>query len=58
LRDFNNTRAIMNAADGTEYHRSVGARRRNGINAFLDVTHRATAGVPPRAQRAYPHLGS
>jgi deferrochelatase/peroxidase EfeB len=58
LRDFNNTRAIMNAADGTAYHRSVGARRRNGINAFLDVTHRATAGVPPRAQRAYPHLGS
>lgn len=47
LRDFNNTRAIMNAADGTGYHRSVGARRRNGINAFFDVTHRATFGIPP-----------
>jgi deferrochelatase/peroxidase EfeB len=58
LRDFNNTRAIMNAADGTEYHRSVGARRRNGINAFFDVTRRAAFGVPPRAQRAYPHLES
>lgn len=55
LRDFNNTRAIMNGADGTDYHRAVGARRRNGINAFFDVTHRATFGVPPRALRAYPH---
>ncbi|WP_072803614.1 DUF7405 family protein [Rhodococcoides yunnanense] len=55
LRDFNNTRAIMNAADGTDYHRSVGARRRNGINAFFDVTHRATFGIPQRAQRAYPY---
>lgn len=55
LRDFNNTRAIMNAADGTSYHRSVGARRRNGINAFHDVTRRAAFGVPARAERAYPH---
>ncbi len=55
LRDFNNTRAIMNAADGSDYHRSVGARRRNGINAFFDVTHRATFGIPPRALRAFPH---
>lgn len=55
LRDFNNTRAIMNAADGTDYHRSVGARRRNGINAFFDVTHRATFGIPQRSQRAYPY---
>ncbi|WP_214105779.1 DUF7405 family protein [Acrocarpospora catenulata] len=55
LRDFNNTRATMNAADGTGYHHSVGARRRNGINAFFDVTHRATAGIPPRESRAYPH---
>ncbi|HLS77158.1 MAG TPA: hypothetical protein VK083_10240 [Nocardia sp.] len=58
LRDFNNTRAIMNAADGTDYHRAVGARRRNGINAFFDVTHRATVGIPPRASRAYPFLRS
>ncbi|MFF0818431.1 hypothetical protein ACFYVR_25280 [Rhodococcus sp. NPDC003318] len=58
LRDFNNTRAIMNAADGPGYHRSVGARRRNGINAFFDVTHRTTLGIPSRAQRAYPHLRS
>lgn len=58
LRDFNNTRAIMNAADGPGYHRSVGARRRNGINAFFDVTHRATVGIPARALRAYPHLRS
>lgn len=55
LRDFNNTRAIMNGADGPDYHRSVGARRRNGINAFFDVTHRATFGVPARTLRAYPH---
>jgi hypothetical protein len=55
LRDFNNTRAIMNGADGSDYHRSVGARRRNGINAFFDVTHRATFGIPARALRAYPH---
>lgn len=54
LRDFNNTRAIMNGADGSDYHKAVGARRRNGINAFFDVTHRATFGVPARAQRAYP----
>jgi hypothetical protein len=58
LRDFNNTRAIMNGADGTAYHRSVGARHRNGINAFFDVTHRATFGIPPRALRAYPHQRS
>ncbi|MET8650140.1 DUF7405 family protein [Nocardia aurea] len=58
LRDFNNTRAIMNAADGPGYHRAVGARRRNGINAFFDVTHRATVGIPPRASRAYPYLRS
>ncbi|WP_261553626.1 DUF7405 family protein [Frankia tisae] len=54
LRDFNNTRAIMNGADGTDYHRGVGARRRNGINAFFDVTRRATFGLPSRAHRAYP----
>ncbi|GAA1011595.1 Tat pathway signal protein [Acrocarpospora pleiomorpha] len=58
LRDFNNTRAIMNAADGSGYHHSVGTRRRNGINAFFDVTHRATAGIPPRGSRAYPELRS
>lgn len=58
LRDFNNTRAIMNGADGTAYHGSVGARRRNGINAFVAVTHRATFGIPPRALRAYPHQRS
>jgi hypothetical protein len=56
LRDFNNTRAIMNGADGPDYHRSVGARRRNGINAFFDVTNRATLALPPRARRAYPDL--
>lgn len=55
LRDFNNTRAIMNAADGPAYHRAVGARRRNGINAFFDVTHRANFGIPARSERAYPH---
>lgn len=55
LRDFNNTRAIMNAADGADHHRGVGARRRNGINAFFDVTHRATFGIPARPLRAYPH---
>ncbi|MBV9796175.1 MAG: Tat pathway signal protein [Actinobacteria bacterium] len=58
LRDFNNTRAIMNGADGTGYHGAVGTRRRNGINAFFDVTHRATFGLPPRALRAYPHRSS
>jgi hypothetical protein len=58
LRDFNNTRAIMNGADGTAYHSSVGARRRNGINAFFNVTHRATFGMPPRALRAYPYQRS
>jgi hypothetical protein len=58
LRDFNNTRAIMNGADGTAYHGSVGARHRNGINAFFDVTHRSTFGIPPRALRAYPHRAS
>lgn len=58
LRDFNNTRAIMNGADGPDYHKSVGARRRNGINAFFDVTHRATFGIPARALRAYPHRRS
>ncbi|WP_432842445.1 DUF7405 family protein [Dactylosporangium sp. CA-092794] len=55
LRDFNNTRAVMNAADGPDYHGAVGARLRNGINAFFDVTHRATFGIPARALRAYPH---
>ena len=47
-----------NGADGTAYHGSVGARRRNGINAFIDVTHRATFGIPSRALRAYPHQRS
>jgi hypothetical protein len=55
LRDFNNTRAIMNGADGADYHASVGARRRNGINAFFDVTRRATFGLPSRELRAYPY---
>lgn len=54
LRDFNNTRAIMNGADGSEYHQGVGARRGNGINAFFDVPKRATFGLPSRANRAYP----
>jgi hypothetical protein len=58
IRDFQNTRAIMNGADGTSYHGSVGARRRNGINAFFNVTHRANLGVPARALRAYPHSRS
>jgi len=32
-----------------------GHRANNGINAFIEVTSRATFAVPPRAQRAYPH---
>lgn len=56
LRDFNNTRAIMNGADAATVHHSVGQRHRNGINAFMKVTHRAAYAVPPRRLRSFPHL--
>lgn len=46
----------MNAADAHVHHDGIGARRHNGINAFMDVRSRATFGVPPRATRAYPGL--
>jgi hypothetical protein len=55
LRDFDNVRAIMNASDGSDYHRSVGDRRRNGINAFMAVTHRATSAYP-HARIAFTHI--
>jgi hypothetical protein len=57
IQDFNATRAVMNAADARTHNPRIGARRRNGINAFLDVTARATFAVPPRSRRAYPGLG-
>jgi hypothetical protein len=56
IADFNATRAVMNAADAHVHHDAIGARHRNGINAFMDVRSRATFGVPPRATRAYPGL--
>jgi len=56
MEDFNVTRAVMNAADAPTHHPTVGVRRHNGINAFIDVRSRATFGVPPRRHRAYPHL--
>jgi hypothetical protein len=57
LADFNATRAVMNAADARHHHPGVGARARNGINAFMEVRSRATFGVPPRSGRAFPGLG-
>jgi hypothetical protein len=54
LADFNATRAVMNAADARLHHRSIGLRRHNGINQFMNVLSRATFAVPARAQRAYP----
>ena len=54
LEDFNATRALMNAADGSHHHPAVGLRAHNGINAFMEVTSRATFAIPPRARRAYP----
>jgi hypothetical protein len=56
MEDFNVTRAVMNAADARTHHPGVGARRHNGINAFIEVRSRATFAVPPRRIRAYPHL--
>jgi hypothetical protein len=56
LQDFNATRAVMNAADARTHHADIGARHRNGINAFMEVRSRATFAVPPRARRAYPGL--
>ncbi len=58
LQDFNATRAVMNAADARTHHGSIGARRRNGINAFIDVRSRATFAVPPRSRRAFPGLSA
>ena len=55
IDDFNATRAVMNAADARTHHPGIGTRHHNGINAFIEVTSRATFAVPPRAQRAYPH---
>ncbi|HMI69907.1 MAG TPA: hypothetical protein VK510_07920, partial [Solirubrobacteraceae bacterium] len=55
IEDFNATRAVMNAADARTHHPHIGPRRNNGLNAFIEVTSRATFAVPPRAQRAYPH---
>jgi hypothetical protein len=57
IQDFNATRAVMNAADARTHHARIGARTRNGINAFFDVTARATFAVPPRSRRAYPGRG-
>ncbi|WNI14240.1 DUF7405 family protein [Actinacidiphila sp. ITFR-21] len=54
LRDFNNTRAIMNGADAAARNARVGVRHRNGINAFMNVTRRATYLVPPRPLRSFP----
>jgi hypothetical protein len=56
LQDFNATRAVMNAADARAHHGGIGARRHNGLNAFMDVRSRATFGVPPRSRRAFPGL--
>jgi len=56
LEDFNATRAVMNAADARHHHASIGLRRNNGINQFMEVLSRATFAVPVRAQRAYPGL--
>jgi hypothetical protein len=56
LDDFNATRAVMNAADGSTHHPGIGTRHHNGINAFIDVRSRATFAVPARARRAYPYL--
>lgn len=58
LEDFNATRAVMNAADARRHHASIGLRRNNGINQFIDVRSRATFAVPVRAQRAYPGASS
>ena len=56
IADFNATRAVMNAADAHTHHDAIGARRHNGINAFMDVRSRANFAVPPRSRRAYPGL--
>jgi hypothetical protein len=56
LQDFNATRAVMNAADAPTHHEGIGPRDDNGINAFMDVTSRATFAVPSRARRAFPGL--
>lgn len=58
LDDFNATRAVMNAADARHHHASIGLRRNNGINQFIDVLSRATFAVPIRARRAYPGAAS
>jgi hypothetical protein len=55
IEDFNATRAVMNAADARTHHPGIGTRHHNGINAFIEVTSRATFAVPRRAIRAYPH---
>jgi hypothetical protein len=56
LDDFNATRGVMNAADARRHHPSVGPRRRNGINQFMDVRSRATFAVPATADGAFPAL--
>ncbi|MFE0105799.1 hypothetical protein [Streptomyces sp. NPDC059009] len=56
MEDFNATRAVMNAGDAPTHHARIGVRRRNGINAFMEVRSRATFAVPPRRDRAYPLL--
>jgi hypothetical protein len=55
IEDFNATRAVMNAADARTHHPHIGTRDNNGINAFIEITSRATFAVPPRPRRAYPH---
>lgn len=56
MQDFTATRAVMNAADAVAHHPRIGERNANGINAFMNVTSRATFAVPPRRLRAYPYL--
>ncbi|MFC9733100.1 hypothetical protein ACFWGM_32410 [Streptomyces roseolus] len=56
MEDFNATRATMNAADAPTHDGRIGVRRRNGINAFMEVRSRATFAVPVRRDRAFPFL--
>jgi hypothetical protein len=56
IEDFNATRAVMNAADARAHHCGIGSRHNNGINAFMEITSRATFAVPARTLRAYPYL--
>lgn len=55
-QDFVVTRNAMNANGAHLVNKKITATKNNGINAFIDVRHRANYIMPSRADRSFPLL--